>query len=64
MKKLLEKMDGETRKKYERGELSMADLKENGLIPAYDSEEGEYDQEESELNQDPSDDDWLICIKV
>ena len=50
-------MDGETRKKYERGELSMADLKEKGLIPAYDSEEGEYDQEESELNQDDSDDD-------
>ena len=50
MQTLIEKMDGETRKLYERGELTMADLKEKGLLPAYDEEEGEFDQEESEFD--------------
>ena len=50
MQTLIEKMDGETRKLYERGELTMADLKEKGLWPAYDEEEGEFDQEESEFD--------------
>ncbi len=43
-------MDGETRKLYERGGLTTADLKEKSFLPVYEEEEGELDEEESEFD--------------
>jgi hypothetical protein len=59
MQEIIDKLDPETRKRFEDGEIGIEDLKGLGLIPddfeigsydEYGSEEGEAENEESQEN--------------
>ena len=52
---MIERLDPETRIKFDKGELSLDDLQGMGLIPEsdYGDEEGEFDQDDlSEQSKD------------